>query len=685
MRSNYPNGFLDGVNVRGVPVLNTNPGEIFWVNNSGVLPKGGRSGSDANNGDFFNPLATLDAAIGLCTAGRNDIIMIMPGHAETVSTASGITADVSGVSIIGLGHGALRPTFTFSATAATIVVSAANVTIENIITTVSIDNVVSPIVVTGANCYLKYEHKDASSTVEAIRAILTEATADNLTIDLVFTGVTGGNAGVNAVRLVGGNNVRVNVDYYGIASTAVVEFLTTACTNVLVTGSVYNSGTTDGSKLVIDTVGGSTWYADIIDSAAGARFTGGSASALASDDISTITAALYGGAGIATYPSAAVAGNGVSIAEVLRYVQENGVGAQGDAAVQTGGTASAQAYLKGVLDVLSGSTGISTFPSGAAAANNVSIAEVLRYIQDQVINGTGTVLDTNTSLYGVLAGASGIPTFPSGIAAANNVSLAEVIRYIQDQVINGTGTVLPSNTSLYGVLAGATGIPTFPTGAAAANDVSLAEVLRYVQDQIINGTGTVLDTNTSLYGVLAGATGIPTYPTAAAAANSVSIAEVLRYVQDRVAGMALNQNSTNYFSVTADFTSATWNTVAAHEICTVTGAVHLIILPQVAASPTSAGGAATLILGDETTTNSIITSTDAENLTTGEWWVDSTDTRTIAARSNFEKCDIIVANGKDIGYTIGTEALTGGSIIFHCWFEPIDATGAVVAGAGGAL
>lgn len=166
---------------------------------------------------------------------------------------------------------------------------------------------------------------------------------------------------------------------------------------------------------------------------------------------------------------------------------------------------------------------------------------------------------------------------------------------------------------------------------------------------------------------------------------SGSVLERLRYIADRVTAMAFNKNSTNYLAVTADFTSATWNTVAAHEILTVTGAAHVIILPEVKGTVTSAGGLATLILGDETTTNSLITSSDAEGLAAGEWWFDSTVTRTLAASSIFRALDFVVANGKDIGYTIGTEALTGGSILFHVWWEPIDSTGAVAAGAGGAL
>lgn len=141
----------------------------------------------------------------------------------------------------------------------------------------------------------------------------------------------------------------------------------------------------------------------------------------------------------------------------------------------------------------------------------------------------------------------------------------------------------------------------------------------------------------------------------------------------------------NYIAVTADMTSSTWNTVAAHEIATITGAVRIVILPQCTETITSAGGNATLILGDETTTNSIISSSDAEALAVGEWWVDATMTRTLITKTLINAVDLVIGNGKDIGYTIGTEALTDGSIVFHMFWEPLDATGNVAAGAGGVL
>src|SRR3990167_4421252 len=113
--SNFPNGFANGVTIRGVPILQSHTGKVFWVNNSGVLPDGGISGADANPGTYLQPFSTIDNAINNCTASRGDVIMVMPGHAETVS-ATTIAMDVAGVNIVGLGVGALRPTLSFNAT-----------------------------------------------------------------------------------------------------------------------------------------------------------------------------------------------------------------------------------------------------------------------------------------------------------------------------------------------------------------------------------------------------------------------------------------------------------------------------------------------------------------------------------------------------------------------------------------
>lgn len=284
-------------------------------------------------------------------------------------------------------------------------------------------------------------------------------------------------------------------------------------------------------------------------------------------------------------------------------------------------------------NVLYDTTGIASWANGAAPANGVSLAEAIRYIAD------------------ALAGTVGLATFPAAAVAANDVSMAEVLRAVQEAVINGTGAAMPTNQSLYDLLAGSGGIKTFPAAAVPANDVSLAEVLRDIWDSLRNGTGG-------------------------------SEPGINRSIIDEIRGSAINYGGKNYLSVSADMTSATWNTVATHELFTVTGAVRMRVMAEVTGDCTSAGGAATIKLGVEGATGAWISATGEDDLDTGDIWFDATPTET---NGNFSSLvlDKVVAGGIDVGYEIENEAFTQGTIVFHCWWEALNATGAIVAGAGG--
>lgn len=78
-----------------------------------------------------------------------------------------------------------------------------------------------------------------------------------------------------------------------------------------------------------------------------------------------------------------------------------------------------------VADQIAGAVGIPTWLAAAAPADNVSLAEAIRWINDAI------------------QGANGVVTFPSGAAPANAVNLAEVIRDIWDAARNGTGGAEP--------------------------------------------------------------------------------------------------------------------------------------------------------------------------------------------------------------------------------------------------
>lgn len=131
--SNFPNGFADGVTIRGIPLAQTHPGRAFWLSNNttGLLP-GQRGGSDGNRGTFDSPFSSLSGAVAQCAANRGDIIFVKPGHSETISSSTALTLSIAGVAVIGLGTGTSRPKFTIdTANTATINVTAANISMLN--------------------------------------------------------------------------------------------------------------------------------------------------------------------------------------------------------------------------------------------------------------------------------------------------------------------------------------------------------------------------------------------------------------------------------------------------------------------------------------------------------------------------------------------------------------------------
>lgn len=444
--------FPDGITSMGVPLPNGSgpplAHNVFFVSN-----RSGDGGNDANPGTMAQPWSTLDYAIGRCTAGRGDLIMVMEGHAETLATASAIAADVAGITIWGMGSEDSRPIFTFSATAATFAISAANVTIVNIVGKPSIDSVVSPFLITGAGCTLglpgyEVEWQDASSSIEALRAVLTTTAADNLNINLRYRGFTAGDATANAIRLVGCANGRINIDAYGrVDATGWVEFLTTACTNVEVRGTFFTLSITNLSRNVVDTQGSSTWFVAGYDASAGASFSGGSAAAVASDDVSAITAAIgtiTNSGGTATIGG--VLGDVANVTLATRtgvptadVATDNSIattaGRKTDAAVQAASTvASLMAYAKGIvsrdtpqLARYTKANLASGAPTWTTGNSPITVFTVTGDVMVRVW-GTGNSL-TSTGATGTLAvGVAGLTTLLLGTTTINgtNFPVADV-------------------------------------------------------------------------------------------------------------------------------------------------------------------------------------------------------------------------------------------------------------------
>lgn len=282
--SQYPNGFGSGLTIREQRLIENAPGKVFWVGNNATLLSGEATAADTNlnnrGGTFLHPFSTVDYAIGQCAASRGDIIFVRPGYSESVTSTS-TTLDVAGVSIIGMGVGANRPLFNFGVTTSTITVSANNCSIENIQVKATVDSVVAGFTVSGAGCRFDIESLDGSASIEFISVFVTAATADNLQIKARHRGYAAGDAMTRYIDLVGCRDATIDVDFFGIASVAVVNMRTTACDNVKVYGSFYNDSAALTKNVVNSTT--STWSVRGYDAKAGYDFMG-------SDDIAVAPA-----------------------------------------------------------------------------------------------------------------------------------------------------------------------------------------------------------------------------------------------------------------------------------------------------------------------------------------------------------------------------------------------------------
>lgn len=259
--SNYPNGFANGVVIRGVPVEVPAPGKVFWVNGSGatvadaVIPDTGKSPSDGNKGTYLEPFRTIDYAVGKCKASRGDTIYVMPGTVETISGDSGVDFDVAGVTVIGLGSGSLQPRLDFTATDSTVEVNADSVALYNLNFHANISAVVIGLsVIAGAtdlvvsNCNFDVE---TTTTDEFVIAINFGVGCNRFVIEdsVIDQGLGGAAAGIKLVGATAGGTIRNNriVGDYSLAN---ISGITTLSTEIYIEGNVLVQGGTGGLNAV---------------------------------------------------------------------------------------------------------------------------------------------------------------------------------------------------------------------------------------------------------------------------------------------------------------------------------------------------------------------------------------------------------------------------------------------------
>lgn len=423
-----PTNLPFGLTVMGVPILGSGTipvGNNYWFVSS-------VTGLTGNPGTTYQTaFATIGAALAVATAG--DVIVLEEGHAETIAAAGGVTVSTAGITIVGLGYGATRPTFTFStSTAATWIISGASCSVSNIVGVCNIDQLVTAFSISGASCTLglpsaPVEWQDSATNKEALVAVTTTAAATKLNINLKYLGQTGGSHCTAAVSLVGANGAIVNCDFYGKASTAWVNFATTACVNVEVYGYMYNSGVTNYTKDVVDTITGSTWFANIFDGSAGIAISGGSGSALGPAAAATVIADLA----VATVDGTANA------------LERDPIGNKTDAAVTAVGTTkSILAYAKGIVtmetvqsadstnnafmgDVVGNKTDTAVYVSGTTKSI-AAYAKGTADLQERVATSATAVLANGTTIFTIAGGPIAILSLISECVVGGDAQAATV-------------------------------------------------------------------------------------------------------------------------------------------------------------------------------------------------------------------------------------------------------------------
>lgn len=105
----------------------------------------------------------IPSALARCRSGRNDAVIVLPGHTENV-TSTTLANLVAGTRLIGAGRGSNRPNLRWTATSSQLVMNDADCVIANFILRMEGAVVVKAVAVTAADCAILNCDIDMGST-----------------------------------------------------------------------------------------------------------------------------------------------------------------------------------------------------------------------------------------------------------------------------------------------------------------------------------------------------------------------------------------------------------------------------------------------------------------------------------------------------------------------------------------
>lgn len=258
------------------------PGQqiVAYVRSGGV--------SDGDTQDVAAKLyTTLNGALSLCRSGMGDVVVVLPGHDEDISSADQMSNLKAGTTIVGLGFGRLRPRFTWTAATATWLLDVDNVTLVNLDLEMAGDGsgtlaVAAPMTVTGKGCSLigcRIRNERAATERATIAITLNGAEYFSMYDCYVYGEGTGANV-TTAMRITDSDKCVFSRCYFDGQTSSntvgIVQFLTTASEKVHMSKSFF-ANRKSGSVHAVTGMAGITGCAEncyflILDNATAAGF-----------------------------------------------------------------------------------------------------------------------------------------------------------------------------------------------------------------------------------------------------------------------------------------------------------------------------------------------------------------------------------------------------------------------------
>jgi len=535
--------FRNGITINDIPLILTQNknGNVFWVDSSN------QTAANGGKGTFEKPFASIDYAVGRCTADQGDIIMVAANHTESIVAAGTLTIDVDGIIIVFMGEGDSRAKLSYGTlTTASTLITANSVTLINPKLVTTLDAIHTAITISGTDCILANVEVYGAASKAILRAVLIENTAVRTKIlGYKFFDSTAGTQKVYSIGISGASYITLkdihivgdfsdgNIDNSGAATT--VLSLENVVLNNLNVGPIpgfTNHANTTGMAKNLD-----------IRVASGTTYTTSVGKINWDNNCLGYNADGYGGDPIGT-------SSGSSIEAKIDAIDAN----VGDPSARTN-FQSLEAMI-GIPDAANSCLDDiirSGFDSTAITANlNGSALEILKYISSSLIPDMGGLVFAGTCDTGMTGSTTTVVC--AGLAGYVDDSFNN--KYYMQIILNANAAGVAPEDQVRQITDYDSTTGTFTTAAFGANVEEADKFLVLHESFMFNGLDIDAITTDSLQGKigtdteladrslfdLLGGDGFTTYPAAAAPANDVSLAEVARAIYDdtdTISGAAL--------------------------------------------------------------------------------------------------------------------------------------------------